>query len=163
MKPFHHKGHEGTRRNSENYFVSFVAFVVFFSFTSARAADCIPFDQAKAHIGETKCVSGKVLKVGQSQGGTMFLDFCSNYRTCPFTVVVFPSKLRDVGDVRQLEGKDIQISGKIRKWGNRAEIILENVRQLKGDAAQIPPLPKTYDVERKGSFSAGEFKKPKKK
>ena len=81
-----------------------MSLVVFFCF-SAHAADCIPFEQAKDHIGESKCVTGKVLKVGQSKGGTMFLDFCANYQTCPFTVVVFPSKLRDVGDVRQLAGK----------------------------------------------------------
>ena len=145
-------------------FVSFVVFFfVLFMLSTGFAAECIPFDQAEHHVGETRCVTGKVLKVGQSKGGTLFLDFCKNYRACPFTVVVFPSKLRDVGDVRQLVGKDIEISGRIRKWGDRAEIILEHVRQLHGDAAQIPPLPKTYDVERKGSFSPGEFKKPKKK
>lgn len=139
---------------------------MFFVLAAARpapAVECIPFEQAKQHLGETRCVSGKVLKVGQSQGGTLFLDFCSNYRQCPFTVVVFRSKLRDVGDVRQLEGKDIEVTGKIKLWGTRAEIILEHVRQLRGEAAKIPPLPKTYDVENRGRFSAGEFSKPKKK
>lgn len=139
---------------------------MFFVLAAARpapAAECIPFEQAKQHLGETRCVSGKVLKVGQSQGGTLFLDFCRNYRQCPFTVVVFRSKLRDVGDVRQLEGKDVEVTGKIKLWGTRAEIILEHVRQLRGEAAKIPPLPKTYDVENRGRFSAGEFSKPKKK
>ncbi|HEU5452462.1 MAG TPA: hypothetical protein VFU76_10775 [Terriglobales bacterium] len=158
------KGRQGAQRVfSSAAFASFAVVFFVIAAQSARAADCIPFDQAKAHIGETRCVSGKVLKVGQSQGGTTFLDFCQNYRKCPFTVVVFRSKLRDVGDVRQLEGKDIEIYGRIKPWGTRAEIILEHVRQLRGEAAHIPPLPKTYDVENRGRFSAGEFSKAKKK
>ncbi len=122
---------------------------------AARAA-CIPFEEAPKRVGDTLCVTGKVLKVAQSQAGTTFLDFCEDYRRCPFTVVIFASNLRDVGDVRQLEGKVIQIHGRIQMYGPRAEIILKNSRQLKGEAAKIPPLPKTYDVEKRGGFSAGE-------
>jgi hypothetical protein len=33
--------------------------------------------------------------------------------------------------------------------------------QLRGDAAHIPPLPKEYDVERHGKYSAGSFRRPK--
>ena len=164
MKEFQRKGRKGSQSFPLRSFAS--SALIFFSLLlpiSALGADCIPFDQAKQHIGETRCVTGKVVKVGQSQGGTMFLDFCENYRKCPFTVVVFRSRLRDVGDVRQLAGKDIEIYGKIKPWGTRAEIILEHVRQLRGEAAHIPPLPKTYDVENRGRFSAGEFSKPKRK
>ncbi len=120
------------------------------------AAACIPFEEAPKRVGDTVCVTGKVLKVAQSQGGTTFLDFCEDYRRCPFTVVIFASNLRDVGDVRQLQGTVIQIHGRIQMYGPRAEIILKNSRQLKGEAAKIPPLPKTYDVEKRGGFSAGE-------
>jgi hypothetical protein len=37
---------------------------------------------------------------------------------------------------------------------------LRHARQLTGEAAQIPPLPKTYDVEKKGRYSAGKFSYP---
>ncbi len=110
-------------------------------------------EEAETRIGDQTCVSGKVLKVAQSQGGTFFLNFCENYRDCPFTVVVFPSHLKDVGDVRALEGKTIEVFGKITRWRGHAEMVLRDARQLKGEAAKIPPLPKEYDVERKGKFS----------
>lgn len=129
--------------------------------TLAPAA-CMPIEEAPKHIGDNACVTGTVLKVKQSQSGTFFLDFCTNYRKCPFSVVVFRSNLRDVGDVRQLEGKVIEIHGRIRAWGSRSEIILKDVRQLKGQSADLPPLPKGFDVERKGSFSAGEPPRKKK-
>ena len=124
-------------------------------------ADCIPFAQASKHLGEIRCVSGKVLHVKTGKAGVTYLDFCEDYRLCPFTVVVFARNLKDVGDVRQLAGKDVEIHGMIKQYDGRAEIILEQVKQLQGEAAKIPPLPKGYDVEQKGHYSAGKLSRPK--
>ncbi len=120
---------------------------------SATAA-CLPIADAPKNIGRTTCVAGRVVKVEQSRSGHWFLDFCRDYTQCPFTVVVFRSDLRDVGDVRKLEGKDVEIHGKIQLYHGRAEIILKDARQLKGEAAKIPALPKEYDVERHGNYRA---------
>ena len=128
-------------------------------FSVAAFADCIPFAEAPDHLGETRCVKGKVVNIGESRGGTLYLNFCDDYKKCAFAVVVFPSALKDVGDVRQLKDKDIEIHGKITQWRGRTEMVLRELRQLKGEAAKIPPIPKDYDVQKKGRFSAGEFKK----
>lgn len=128
--------------------------------SSASASQCISIEEAAKHVGETKCVTGKVLHVKQGNGGTHFVDFCEDYRMCPFTVVVFASNLKHVGDVRQLEGKQIEIHGPIKEYDGRAEIILERTSQLDGEAAKIPALPKGYDVEKKGRISAGTFTSP---
>jgi hypothetical protein len=127
------------------------------------AAECIPFSEAGKHVGESRCITGKVLKVKAGSRGVTFLDFCQDYRLCPFTVVVFPGDLRNVGDVRQLQGKEVEIHGHIRLYDNRAEIILRDHKQLNGEAASIPPLPKGYDVEKKGRYSAGKFSYPSKR
>ena len=119
------------------------------------------FWEAKKHISETRCVSGKVLRVKEGNRGVTFLDFCEDYLVCPFTVVVFPSDLKHVGDLRQLQGKMVEIHGPVKEYDGRAEIVLERARQLTGDAGQIPPLPKGYDVEKKGRYSAGKFSHPK--
>jgi len=119
------------------------------------AADCIQVDEAAQHIGETKCVTGKVFRVKVGIKGVHFLDFCENDLACPFTVVVFSSDLKDVGDVRQLEGRTIEILGAVKAYDGRPEIILSRISQITGGAAMIPPLPKTYDVENHGHFSAG--------
>lgn len=130
---------------------------------SGAAAKCIPHTEAENKIGAQECVTGQVLKVGQSKSGTFFLNFCQNYRECPFTVVVFPSHVKDVGDVRALEGKTIEIFGKITSWRGHAEIVLRDVRQLKGESAKLPPVPKEYDAERKGKFSPKAPSAPKSK
>ena len=127
---------------------------------ASAAAECVPFREAGRHVGETKCVSGKVLHVKQGNGGAHFFDYCEDYRACPFTVVVFAGDLKHVGDVRQLEGKDVEIHGPIKEYDGRAEIILERASQLSGAAAKIPALPKEYDVEKKGRYSAGTFSRP---
>jgi hypothetical protein len=116
---------------------------------------CIPFEQARNHLGETECVSGKVIRVKEGNGGVRFLDFCEDYRLCTFTVVVFPYDLKKIGDIRQLGGKTVEIRGEIREYDDRAEIILENPKQLGGEVMRLAPLPKSFDVEERGHFSAG--------
>ncbi len=124
-------------------------------------AECVPFTEAAKHVGSSRCITGQVVKVTRLQSGTTFLNFCQDYRTCPFQVVVFRGDLRHVGDVRELEGRTIEIQGEIKEYDRRAEIVLRDARQLRGEAAKIPPLSKGFDVENKGRFSAGRMRHPK--
>jgi len=129
------------------------------------ASDCLPIHEAAQHIGETKCVTGKVLRVKVGAKGVHFLDFCEDAMACPFTVVIFSHDLKDVGDVRRLAGRTIEIRGNLKAYDGRPEIILSRISQIEGGAAMIPPLPKNYDVENRGHFSAGRLypsKKPAK-
>lgn len=127
--------------------------------TLARAGNCISHETAHSHIGESKCVSGKVMKV-EARNGVHFLDFCDDYRLCTFTALVFARDLRHVGDVRQLSGKTVQLQGDIVEYDGRAEIIISRPEQLRGEAARIPPLPKGFDVADRGHYSAGKFSHP---
>src|ERR1700682_5685575 len=95
-------------------------------FPSLSLASCIPFDQARNHLDETQCITGKVIRVQEGDEGTQYLDFCEDYRLCSFTVVVFPYELKKVGDVRQLAGKVVEIRGEVKESENGAEIVLEN-------------------------------------
>jgi hypothetical protein len=96
--------------------------------------------------------------VQSSERGVHYLDFCEDYRTCPFSVVIFSHDLKNVGDVRELAGKLIEIRGEIKEYDGRAEIILESRKQFSGGSARISPLPKNFDVEQRGHFSAGKFR-----
>jgi hypothetical protein len=130
--------------------------------SGAAASDCIPIGEAKEHVGETKCITGKVLRVKAGARGVHFVDFCEDQMACPFTVVVFSSDLKDVGDVRRLAGHVIEIRGAVKLYDGRAEIILKRVSQLNGGSTLIPPLPKNYDVEKQGHYSAGRMRPSKK-
>ncbi|MGH9498421.1 MAG: hypothetical protein ACRD3L_04715 [Terriglobales bacterium] len=130
-------------------------------FSALAMADCIPITQARDHIGENRCITGKVLGIKRGSRGVTFFDFCEDFRVCPFIVVVFPGHLKDIGDVRELKDRVIEVHGELKAYDGRAEIILERLRQLGGDAAKIPRLPKDYDVEKTGHFSAGALSHPK--
>jgi hypothetical protein len=127
---------------------------------SPVSAACIPFDQAKNYIGETQCITGKVIRIEVGSRGVHYLDFCEDYRLCPFSVVIFPHDLKNVGDVRQLAGKVIEVRGELKEYDDRAEIILDDGKQLGGEVGRLPPLPKSFDVEQRGHFSAGQFRAP---
>jgi hypothetical protein len=125
------------------------------------ATDCISIQEARLHVGEAKCVMGKVLKVKVGARGVHFVDFCEEQMACPFSVVVFPADLRDVGDVRRLAGHMIEIRGAVKLYDGRAEIVLNHISQISGGAALVPPLPKDYDVENRGRYSAGHLRSKK--
>lgn len=129
--------------------------------SSIVSASCIPFDQARNHLGETQCVTGKVIRVKEGNRGVRFLDFCEDYRLCTFTVVVFPYDLKKIGDLRELTGKMIEIRGEVKDYDDRAEIVLENSKQLDGTPMHLSPLPKSFDVEERGHYSAGSSRRPR--
>jgi hypothetical protein len=129
---------------------------------ASRAAECIPIQEAGQHVGENKCVTGKVVRVKVGTNGVHFLDFCEDQEACLFTVVVFSHDLKDVGDVRRLAGRTIEIRGLVKTYDGRPEIILSRISQIEGGGAMIPPLPKNYDVENRGHYSAGRLHPSKK-
>src|SRR5215468_8401422 len=98
------------------------------------ASDCIPIHEAAQHVGEVKCVTGTVHRVRIGTKGVHFVNFCEDQAACPFSVVVFPSDLADVGDVRRLEGRLIEIRGTVKLYDGRPEIILSRISQLTGGA-----------------------------
>ncbi|HZR32770.1 MAG TPA: hypothetical protein VFA76_13065 [Terriglobales bacterium] len=146
-----------------NFFrVTSSAAILTLSGSLLASAECMAIQEAARHIGDTACVIGEVVGVNESHTGTTFINFCEDYRKCPFSVVVFARDLRNLGDVRELVGKSIEIHGQIREYDGRPEIVLNQTRQLKGDTGRLPPVPKEFDVERRGHYSAGKFRPGKK-
>ena len=124
--------------------------------------DCLPYAEASKHVGTTGCVSGTVFQVKEASSGVTFLNFCRDGPVCPFTVVVFPGDLKKVGDIHELEGRQIEIKGTIQDFDGRAQIVLRRSGQL-GESAfvVVPRVPTDYDVERRGHASAGSYSHPK--
>jgi hypothetical protein len=118
---------------------------------------CVSISEASHHLGKKACVAGKVLKVTRAEHDVYLLHFCEDEKACPFVVRVFPIDFDYVGDVRQLAGKEIEITGKIKEWNRHSEIILKDADQLNRDAIKLPPTPKVYDAERRGNTSPGQL------
>ena len=123
---------------------------------SCASAACLPMEEVAEHIGKNACVHVKVLSVSATPGGTHLLHFCAEKQECGFSAVVFRRDLRHVGDVRALEGKEVDIEGKVHLYQGRPEIIVSDWHQIKGPGARLPPMPKNYDVAKQGKVNPGQ-------
>lgn len=92
---------------------------------------CVDFRHATDHIGETTCVSARVGRVFTSRSGNTFLDFCADYRACPFTSVIFSDDRGKFGNLQALAGRRLEIEGPITTYQGRAEIIIHNSEQVR--------------------------------
>jgi len=139
--------------------------LAFLLFPSASHAGCIPFAEAGKHIGEARCISGKLLGVERDPQGLTWLNFCEASQSCQFVVVVPEEDLKKVGDLQQLRGKTLEIHGLIKGTDGRAEIVLQKPGQLEtqDDYEEAPSFLRAYDVEEKGHYSAGTAHAPKSK
>ena len=90
----------------------------------------IDYTQASAHIGEYASVRGTLIKAYTSKTGTVFLDFCPSYKTCPFSGVIFADDAKKFGDLSRYNDSIITLTGKISLYQDKAEIILSNPSQI---------------------------------
>jgi hypothetical protein len=97
----------------------------------ADGSACVDIKQAGAHAGEEACVAGRVLRVFTSKSGNTFLDFCEDYRSCPFTSIIFASDRSNFGDLTALQGRKIELHGKIQMYHDQPEIVLKEASQIR--------------------------------
>lgn len=90
----------------------------------------IPYTDAPAHIGAYASVRGTLVKTYTSKTGTVFLNFCESYKTCPFSGVIFASDAKKFGDLSRYTGAAVTLTGKISSYEGRAEIILSDPGQI---------------------------------
>ena len=87
--------------------------------------------EAAAHVGQMATVQGLVADVYVSQKGDVFLNFENPYPNEVFSGVVFASSAGQFGDLTSYQGKQVQVTGVIRLYKGRPEIILQSPDQLR--------------------------------
>jgi hypothetical protein len=88
-----------------------------------------PASEAKALIGETNTISGKVAQVTVREKMT-YLNLEKPYPDMPFTGVIFANRTNQFGNLQNLEGRMVWITGKITQYNGRPEIIIDSKNQL---------------------------------
>lgn len=82
------------------------------------------------HIGENATIEGVVFDVYKTSSGMEFIDFCKNYKTCPFTAVIFSSDTQKFKNLDEFKNCKVDISGNIKSYNGKAEIIINNPSQI---------------------------------
>ena len=94
------------------------------------SAECVPHARALEKVGEIACITGKVVEVHTTKSGVTYLNFCRDYRDCNFSIVVLAGDARRLRDVRVLRGREIRITGKVTRYGSRAEMLWRKPEQV---------------------------------
>jgi len=90
----------------------------------------IDYTEAPAHVGDYASVRGTLVEAYTSASGTVFLDFCKSYKTCPFSGVIFADDVKKFGDLSKYNGTVITLTGKISSYQGKAEIVLSDPNQI---------------------------------
>lgn len=99
--------------------------------------------EAAQHIGEEATVTGKVFSVFTSSKGTTFLNFGASYPKHVFGGIIFAGNTATVGDLKQYEGKEVSLSGRIEAGPDKKpQIVIKGTDQIKL-AGTPPPAPAT--------------------
>jgi hypothetical protein len=118
-------GYRGGLRHSAASRLSGVAF------RGEEVGECAGITDAASRVGKSGCVAGRVLRVYTSRAGNTFLDFCPDYRSCPFTSVVFAADRKKFGDLGTLADRQVEIRGLIESYQGRPEIIIRDPEQIR--------------------------------
>ncbi|MCD5396241.1 MAG: hypothetical protein LR000_01020 [Candidatus Pacebacteria bacterium] len=89
----------------------------------------INFLQAPDFVGRFCRVKGKIDHIYISQKGNIFLNFCKDYKTCPFYGVIFKDDAPKF-EPEVYEGKIVTIEGLIKTYKGRAQIIINDSSQI---------------------------------
>jgi micrococcal nuclease len=92
----------------------------------AKATDPITPADAKSHIGETAVVKGVVAQVTKG-AKAVFLNFGGKYPDNIFTAVSFNLPFSALS---AFEGKTVTVSGTIKDYKGKPEIIVSNLGQI---------------------------------
>jgi DNA/RNA endonuclease YhcR with UshA esterase domain len=94
--------------------------------------------EARKHYDQTLVVTGKIAQV-TFRPSIVFLNLDEAFPNSPFAAVVFSRATNQFGDLSKLKGKDVEITGKIKEYRNKPEIVLESTNQLMIVGKQAEP------------------------
>jgi DNA/RNA endonuclease YhcR with UshA esterase domain len=102
------------------------------SFSAATTAPAaISTEEAAAQDGNVATVEGVAREVHVARGGrATVIDFDGVYPDQPFSAVIFEDDMANVGDVSDLEGKTVDVTGTIQMYHGHPEIIVSSRSQI---------------------------------
>lgn len=95
-------------------------------FGTAAWAGVVDTADASKHVGETASVQGVVSGVHTSRSGNTFINLGGRYPNQAFSGVILRTDAAVVGNVSALNGKTVGITGLIRFYDGKPEIIISS-------------------------------------
>jgi len=99
--------------------------------TAPAFAQAIAPADAKAQVGKTVTVEGTVDNVHTTPAGNTYIDLGGHFPNNTFAAVIFSKDTSKFTNVTALKGKTVDITGPIKLYKDKPEIILQSADQLK--------------------------------
>ncbi len=106
------------------------ALVLLAALANAGGTAIVAAGEAAEHVGEYATVEGRIADVFTSDNDNTFLNFGAAYPRQVFSATVFARYRSSFKDLHALEGRHVRITGEIRLYRNKPQIILESPAQL---------------------------------
>jgi DNA/RNA endonuclease YhcR with UshA esterase domain len=97
--------------------------------SSSAAPKKISALEATNFFNKTMTVTGKVARVSV-RPKIIYLDIDEAYPKSPFNGIIFPSATNQFPNIKELKGKDVELTGKIAEYQGKPQIILNKSNQL---------------------------------
>ncbi|HUZ30718.1 MAG TPA: hypothetical protein VMV19_01205 [Xanthobacteraceae bacterium] len=95
-------------------------------------AEIIAPNETPRHVGQNVTVEGVVSDVHHAASGkAIFIDIGGHYPNNAFAAVIFEGDFDKFPEVDSLEGKTVDVTGAIKLFRGRPEIILNDPAQIK--------------------------------
>ncbi len=98
---------------------------------TAPAQQLVADTEAAQHVGQQVTITGKVAQVFVSKNGNTFLNFGGAYPNQTFTGFIPLDARGTVGDVSALAHKVVTITGQVRIYKGKPEIVVTSRAQIK--------------------------------
>ncbi|HTB84053.1 MAG TPA: hypothetical protein VK742_10400 [Candidatus Sulfotelmatobacter sp.] len=85
--------------------------------------------EADKHYDQLMTVTGTVAQVNV-RPTIVFLNLDKPHPDSPFTCVIFPAATNQFSDLKSLEGKSVEVTGKVKKFHDAPEMVLDHSNQL---------------------------------
>lgn len=111
--------------------LAFALLILVLAAAAFGAETVIRDSDAAGHVGERVTVKGFVASVFTSRAGNTFLNFGKPYPNQTFAAVIFRGSAKQFGNPAQWEGRHVLVTGKVKLYKGKPEIILTSVNQLR--------------------------------
>lgn len=88
-------------------------------------------EDAAKHIGENAIVTGEVAQVTTIKSGVTYLNIGAKFPDNVFTGVIFKKDAPAFENLKELEGKKVELIGMIEEYKGKPQIILKKPDQIK--------------------------------
>ena len=96
---------------------------------SSEAPKKIGALDATNYYDKMMIVTGKVARVSVTPK-IAYIDIDKAYPNSPFNAIVFSSATNQFGNLKELKGKNVELTGKIAKYRDKPQIVLNSSNQL---------------------------------